>query len=193
MALPKEYVSYLATEMAERLGKSGKAKVLDRPAVAAKIQQAILDDLAEEERLNQEVRDYLEKYSAQIRRDAISYQEMYKLVKKELLKKRRHVSSSRPADDGAKLNRDKVIELSHRIVKELAAIQGQIELTAEKNDVRLEIVREFQALLRSEYAMDQSVRAKIKSQRREIAEGSAEWDILFRKYYSEEMRKLGAE
>ena len=193
MGLPKEYVSYLVTEMAERLGKSGKVKILGQAAVSGKIQQAILDDFAQEEKLNQEVRDYLEKYSTEIRRDAISYQEMYKLVKKELMKKHKHVSSSRPGEDGTKLNRDKVIELSHRIVKELGQTKGLIEFVGDKNDVRLEIVREFQALLRAEYQMDQSVRAKIKSQRREIVEGSAEWDILFRKYYSEEMRKLGAE
>ena len=193
MALPKEYVSYLATEMAEGLAKSGVTKIYERETVVAKIRQAILDDFAQEEALNQEVRDYLEKYSAQIRRDMISYQEMYKLVKKELMKKHKHVSSSRPAEDGVKLNRDKVIELSHRIVTELAGMEDPIELIAEKNDVRLQIVREFQVLLRAEYQMDQSVRAKIKSQRREIAEGSAEWDILFRKYYSEEMRKLGVD
>ena len=193
MALPKEYISYLATEMAGRLGKSGKAKVLDQAAVSAKIQQAILDDFAQEEKLNQEVRDYLEKYSTQIRRDAISYQEMYKLVKKELMKKHKYGASSRPGEDGVKLNRDKVIELSHHIVKELAATKGLIEFAGDKNDFRLEIVREFNTLLRMEYKLDQSVRTKIKSQRREIAEGSAEWDILFRKYYSEEMRKLGAE
>ena len=193
MGLPKEYVSYLVTEMAERLGKSGKVKILDQAAVSGKIQQAILDDFAQEEKLNQEVRDYLEKYSTEIRRDAISYQEMYKLVKKELMKKHKHVSSSRPGEDGTKLNRDKVIELSHRIVKELGQTKGLLEFVGDKNDVRLEIVREFQALLRAEYKLDQSVRTKIKSQRREIVEGSAEWDILFRKYYSEEMRKFGAE
>jgi len=193
MALPKEYVSYLANEMAKRLGKSGKAKVFEPAAVAGKIQQAILDDFAQEEKLNQEVRDYLEKYSAEIRRDAISYQEMYKLVKKELMKKHKHVSSSRPGEDGAKLNRDKIIELSHRIVKELGESSEQFEFISEKNEVRLEIVQEFNSLLRMEYKLDQSVRTKIKSQKREIAEGSAEWDILFRKYYSDEMRKLGAE
>ena len=193
MGLPKEYVSYLVTEMAERLGKSGKVKILDQAAVSGKIQQAILDDFAQEEKLNQEVRDYLEKYSTEIRRDAISYQEMYKLVKKELMKKHKHVSSSRPGEDGTKLNRDKVIELSHRIVKELGQTKGLLEFVGDKNDVRLEIVREFQALLRAEYKLDQSVRTKIKSQRREIVEGSAEWDILFRKYYSEEMLKFGAE
>jgi hypothetical protein len=193
MALPKEYVSYLANEMAKRLAKSGKAKVFEQAVVSEKIQQAILDDFAQEEKLNQEVRDYLEKYSAEIRRDAISYQEMYKLVKKELMRKNKHVSSSRPGEDGVRLNRDKVIELSHRIVKELGEINEQFEFIATKNDVRLEIVQEFNILLRMEHKLDQSVRAKIKSQKREIDEGSSEWDILFRKYYSEEMRKLGAE
>ena len=191
MALPKEYVAYLAAEMVEGLAKSGKVILHDRAAAGEKIRQVILDDFAQEERLNQEVRDYLEKYSAQIRRDAISYQEMYKLVKKELMKKYKIVTSSRPAADGSKLSRDKVIELSHRLIREFAAIRGQIEFIEEKNEVRLEIVRQFQALLRAEYEMDQSVRQKIRSQRREIAEGSAEWDILFRKYYADEMRKLG--
>ena len=191
MALPKDYVAYLANEVAERLAKSGKVVIHDRPAVAERIQKVVLEDFAQEERLNQEVRDYLEKYSAQIRRDAISYQEMYKLVKKELRKKYRIVSSSRPDPDGAKLSRDKLIELSHRIIKELAAMKPQIELVEEKNEVRLEIIRQFQALLREERQMDQGVRKKIQSQRREIAEGSAEWDILFRKYYADEMRKLG--
>ena len=191
MALPKDYVAYLANEVAERLAKSGKVTIHDRTAVAEKIQKVVLEDFAQEERLNQEVRDYLEKYSTQIRRDAISYQEMYKLVKKELRKKYRIVSSSRPDPDGAKLSRDKLIELSHRIIKDLAAMKPQIELVEEKNEVRLEVIRQFQALLREELQMDQGVRKKIQSQRREIAEGSAEWDILFRKYYADEMRKLG--
>lgn len=192
MALPKEYVSYLATEMAKRLARSGTAKVYDPGVVSERIQKTILDDFEKEEKLNQEVRDYLEKYSDQIRRDMISYQEMYKLVKRELMKKHQHVSSSRPGD-GSKLNRDKVIELSHRMVKDLGEISDQFEFIAERNDVRLEIVRELNSLLRLEYQIDQSVRTKIKSQKREIAEGSGEWDILFRQYYSEEMRKLGAD
>ena len=192
MALPKEYVSYLATEMAKRLARSGTAKVYDPGAVSERIQKTILEDFEKEEKLNQEVRDYLEKYSDQIRRDMISYQEMYKLVKRELMKKHKHVSSSRPGD-GSKLNRDKVIELSHRMVKDLGDISDQFEFIAERNDVRLEIVRELNSLLRMEYQLDQSVRAKIKSQKRVIAEGSGEWDILFRQYYSEEMRKLGAD
>jgi hypothetical protein len=84
-----------------------------------------------------------------------------------------------------------VIELSHPLVKALAALKPQVEFSEEPNEVRLEIVRQMQALLREENQMDRAVRDKIRSQKREIAEGSAEWDILFRRYYSEELRKLG--
>ncbi|OFW29453.1 MAG: hypothetical protein A3J28_05515 [Acidobacteria bacterium RIFCSPLOWO2_12_FULL_60_22] len=107
------------------------------------------------------------------------------------MKKYRIVSSSRPEADGTKLSRDKIIELSHRLLKEFLGMKPQIELLDEKNEVRLEIVRQFQSLLKEEYQIDQAVRQKIRSQRREIEEGSAEWDILFRKYYGDEMRKLG--
>ena len=147
--------------------------------------------MAQEDKLNQEVRDYLEKYQERIRRDAISYQEMYKMVKRELMKKYKITTSSRPDADGSKYGRDKVIELSHKMVKSLVEMGAPVELVEEKNEVRLEIMRQMQALLREESQMDRAIREKIRSQKREIAEGSEEWDLLFRKYYAEELRKLG--
>lgn len=191
MALPKEYVGHLSSELIVRLEKSGKVKLLDKAPAVEKVQQVILDDFAREEALNQEVRAYLEQYNEQIRRDGMSYQEMYKLVKKELMKKHKIVSASRPDADGSKMSRDKVIEMSHTLVKGLAPLKTAVEFTDESNEVRLEIMRQLQGLLREENLMDQAVRQKIRSQKREIVEGSEEWDILFRKYYSEEMRKLG--
>jgi hypothetical protein len=77
------------------------------------------------------------------------------------------------------------------MVTALAALGDRIEMVEEKNEVRLEIMRQMQGLLREESRMDRGVRDKIRSQKREIAEGSEEWDLLFRRYYSEELRKLG--
>lgn len=191
MALPKEYLGYLSAELVARLEKSGKVKIQDKAPVAVKVQQIVQENFAKEEKLNQEVRDYLEKYNEQIRRDAISYQEMFKLVKRELQKKYKITTSSRPEPDGSKISRDKVIELSHQLVKGLAAMKPAVEFLEESNEVRLAIMRQMQGLLREESQMDQGVRQKIRSQKREIVEGSAEWDILFRRYYSEELRKLG--
>ena len=46
-------------------------------------------------------------------------------------------------------------------------------------------------LLKEEEAIDAEVRKKISSQKKEIVEGSEEWDVVYRKYYAEEMRRLG--
>lgn len=191
MALPREYVGHFCAELVKQLEHSGKVKIQNPAAAAERLQQALDEDTAQADRLNQEVRDYLEQYQERIRRDGISYQEMYKLVKKELMKKHKIVVSNRPGADGSKYSRDKVIELSHKMVHKLEELGEQVEMTVEKNEVRLEIMRQMQGLLREESQMDRGVREKIRSQKREIAEGSEEWDILFRKYYAEELRKLG--
>ena len=191
MALPKDYVGYFSTQLVKRLERSGKVRIQNHAATVEKVQQVLNGDMAQEDKLNQEVRDYLEQYQERIRRDAISYQEMYKMVKRELMKKHQITTSSRPDADGSKYSRDKVIELSHKMIKPLAESGAPVELADEKNEVRLELVRQMTALLREESQMDRGVRDKIRSQKREIIEGSDEWDILFRKYYSDELRKLG--
>lgn len=193
MAIPREYLAYLAMEMAARLEKSGKLSMAKQETVAERIQHAFRENLAQEERLNQEVREYLEKYSERMRREGISFQEMYKLVKKELQKKYRIIPWGASEREGGVLSHSKLIELSHQIVKELAALKPDVEFRQASNEVRLEIVHQLQELLREEGQIEQAVRNKIRSQKREITEGSAEWDILFRKYYTEEMRKLGVE
>ena len=45
--------------------------------------------------------------------------------------------------------------------------------------------------LAEETKLDANARLKIASQRKIIVEGSQEWDILYRKYYNDEVRKLG--
>jgi hypothetical protein len=59
------------------------------------------------------------------------------------------------------------------------------------NAVRLEIVRVTTELLVAEERVDRAARLKIRSQKREIPEGTEEWDLLHKRYYSEELKKLG--
>lgn len=89
-----------------------------------------------------------------------------------------------------KLSREKVIHLSHRLIQDLVEMEtvGFIE---DRNTIRLEIVRILQELLREEEQMEQAARLKIESQKRTIPEGSTEWETLYRKYYADELRKLG--
>jgi hypothetical protein len=71
-------------------------------------------------------------------------------------------------------------------------LRKEVELRFEKNDVRLEIIHLLTALFRDEEKIDRAVRQKILSPKRVVTEGGQEWDILYRKYYSEEMKKRGA-
>jgi hypothetical protein len=89
-----------------------------------------------------------------------------------------------------KMTREKVIQLSHQI---LAAIESldEVEIFAEPNDIRQEVVKILNELLLEEEKIDEGVKQHITSQRRVIPEGSAEWDILYRKYYNDALRKLG--
>src|SRR2546426_513592 len=60
-----------------------------------------------------------------------------------------------------------------------------------RDTIRQNIVDILLSLLKEEEQIDAQARQKIGSQKKEILEGSEEWDILYRKYYSEEMRKMG--
>lgn len=89
-----------------------------------------------------------------------------------------------------KLTHEKVIQLSHRITDALQELD-EVEIFDEPNNIRQEIVKNLNALLLEEEKIDGAVRLRITSQKRTIPEGGAEWDILYRKYYGDELRKLG--
>jgi uncharacterized protein len=89
-----------------------------------------------------------------------------------------------------KLSREKVIQLSHQIMSAIEALD-EVEIFDESNNIRQEIVKILNDLLHEEEKIDLSVQQQISSQKRTIPEGSAEWDILYRKYYNDALRKLG--
>jgi len=57
--------------------------------------------------------------------------------------------------------------------------------------VRLELVKVMTEILVTEEKVDKAARTKIRTQKKEIAEGSEEWDLLHKRYYAEELKKLG--
>jgi hypothetical protein len=89
-----------------------------------------------------------------------------------------------------RLSRAKIVRLSHAIIHELVQSE-EVEFIEDRETIRQHIVQLIETLLREEEKLDADVRKKITSQKKEIPEGSAEWDILYRKYYAEEMKKLG--
>jgi hypothetical protein len=77
------------------------------------------------------------------------------------------------------------------VVSDALAETPEVEFLEDRNTIRLEVRKVLEELLNQEARIDQSARQKIESQKRTILEGSQEWDILYRKYYNEEVKKLG--
>lgn len=88
-----------------------------------------------------------------------------------------------------KLSHEKIVHLSH-VLLEAIEKEDAVRLLKDRNDVRLDIVNLLKIELRKDDEIDMRVRTKINTQKRNIPEGSQEWEILFRKYYEEEVGKL---
>ncbi|MGH9709935.1 MAG: DUF507 family protein, partial [Candidatus Acidiferrales bacterium] len=89
-----------------------------------------------------------------------------------------------------RLSREKTVRLSHRIIDFLVTVDD-LDFVEDRDTIRQEIVTILQELLKQEEQVDTEVRAKIASQKKEILEGSEEWDILYRRYYSESLKRMG--
>jgi len=89
-----------------------------------------------------------------------------------------------------RLSREKTVRISHRIIDLLVTIED-LDFIEDRDTIRQEIVTILQELLKQEEQIDAEVRAKIASQKKEILEGSEEWDILYRRYYSESLKRMG--
>ena len=89
-----------------------------------------------------------------------------------------------------RLSRDKVNKVAH-VVTDALAESNDVEFIEDRNTIRLEVRKILEELLNREEQIDLLARQKIESQKRTILEGSQEWDILYRKYYQEEVKKLG--
>jgi hypothetical protein len=78
-----------------------------------------------------------------------------------------------------------------RGITEALKQMDDVEFIEDPNTIRQEVRRLLEELLKEEEKIDAAARQKIESQRRTITEGSTEWDILYRKYYNDEVKKLG--
>ena len=191
MLLAREFVSYISKQLVKSL-TPGTIETPNPDLVAEKIAEVISEELAVEDRLNDEVRELLSQYSEYMRREGVSYQEMFRRIKNTLISQRKVVKASgRDTGDAMKLSRDKVSDISHKIIEMLRKSRELRLRNKDSNAVRLEIVRLITEVLMTEDKVDRAARAKIRTQKRDIPEGSEEWDILLRRYYAEELKKLG--
>lgn len=89
-----------------------------------------------------------------------------------------------------RISHDKINKLAHVIADTLAEID-ECEFREDRNTIRQESRKMLEKLFADELKLDQAARLKVASHKRNIPEGSQEWEILYRKYYQEEVKKLG--
>lgn len=90
----------------------------------------------------------------------------------------------------SRLSREKVNYLSKQILKVLES-DPQVDFLDDPREIRLIIVKSIEEELRLYEMLDHKAIEKIQSQKKAIEEGSREWEILYKKYYTEELDKLG--
>ena len=139
MLLAREFVAYISRQLVRKL-TPGTLETSAPDAVVERIASVINEELEVEDRLNDEVRDLLSQYSEYMRREGVSYQDMFRRTKNTLLQQRKIVrASGRDTGDSMKLSRDKINDISHKLVTAMRKSRV-LRLKKDPNDVRLQIV-----------------------------------------------------
>ncbi len=89
-----------------------------------------------------------------------------------------------------RLSREKINFLARQIL-DMMFENDDIEFLDESNEIRLTVVKSIEEEMKLYELIDKKAIEKIESQKKAIKEGSREWEILYRKYYNDEIAKLG--
>src|ERR1700761_4948262 len=150
MLLPREFVTYLSRQIVRRLAP-GTIETHTPEKVVELVHNLISVELEAEGKLNDEVRDILEQYSDYMRREGVSYQEMFRKAKNALVQQKKIVKASgRDTGDAMKLSRDKITDISHKLIPILKKSRDLRMKNKNDNEARLEIVKGFTEILQVE-------------------------------------------
>ena len=135
MLLPREFVSYLSRQIVRRL-TPGTVETHSPDKVAELVGSIITEELNAEDKLNDEVRDLLEQYSDYMRKEGVSYQDMFRKIKNTMVQQRKIVrASGRDTGDQMKLSRDKITDISHKLI-------GAIRKSRRRDEALMMVVAE---------------------------------------------------
>lgn len=89
MLLSRDYVGYMAKEVVKRLVAAKMIEVKNADTTTQQVRQVMAEEVTIEDRVNEEVREILAKYSEEMRTSGVSYQEMFKKVKAQIARDRK--------------------------------------------------------------------------------------------------------
>jgi len=88
-----------------------------------------------------------------------------------------------------RLSHERCVHISHQAINVLEDDE-EVEFLRDANDIRLKILQILESEMAHQDEVEEAIRRRILTQRRDLPEGSAEYDLLFRRYYEEEMKKV---
>ncbi|HEV8201857.1 MAG TPA: DUF507 family protein [Candidatus Polarisedimenticolia bacterium] len=88
-----------------------------------------------------------------------------------------------------RLSHERCVHLSHQVIN-FFEDDDRVEFLSEPNEIRQKILQILEAEMARQDELEETIRKRITTQRRDIPEGSAEYEVLFRKYYEDEMKKV---
>ena len=91
MQFPREYVAYLAQQTLKRLAAARLIQIDQPDYVREVMAQVMLEELAVEDRINDEVRQKLQQIEPEMKQMGASYEEMFKKVKHQIVRERKVV------------------------------------------------------------------------------------------------------
>src|ERR1700687_4075922 len=146
MLLSREFIAYLSRQLVKRMTPQ-VIETTDPGSATEMIGHVIEDELQVEDRLNDEVRELLSQYSDYMRREGVSYQEMFRRIKNTLISQRKVIrASGRDSGDSMKLSRDQINDITHKLVAAFRKAR-EFRLKQDPNEVRLAIVKDMTEIL----------------------------------------------
>ncbi len=91
MQFPREYVAYMAQQILKRLSAAGLIQYDQPDYVKEVMTQVLSQELSVEDRINDEVRVKLQQIESEMKDAGASYEEMFKKVKRQLVRDRKLV------------------------------------------------------------------------------------------------------
>ncbi len=89
MRVPKDWVTVLSKEIIDNLRKRHLIELkVSEEAVVKLCKELITEELMVEERLNDEVRELLKQYDAEIEKGRLDYRRLFEMTKHKLVKER---------------------------------------------------------------------------------------------------------
>jgi hypothetical protein len=88
MRLTSDEIEFLSRKIIKTLCAEGKLEVESEPRVMGEIARVITDEMAVEDRLNEEVREVLTQHASEMERSNMSYTDMFKMLKKKMAREK---------------------------------------------------------------------------------------------------------